>query len=155
MKTMNNTLIISLFLTIAFIIPNLCHALPAPCTQEELLESSNFAIEGTVTKVECEAPYDSNECTPDAKKKDTFVPELQAKCNATVKVNENIKGKYNKGDEAIIPYIQLVQTCENGTRLIPGSPVKNFVPNSVIKYYESEQCKYWNYLQISVPPSNN
>jgi len=152
---MNNTLIISLFLAVAFIIPNLCHALPAPCTQAELLESSNFAIQGTVTKVECEEPYDSKECTPDAEKKGAFVPELQAKCIATVKVTENIKGKYNKGDDAVIPYLQLVQTCENGTHIIPGSPVKTFVPNSVIKYYDSGQCKYWNYLQISVPPSNN
>jgi hypothetical protein len=151
---MNNTLIISLFLATAFILPNLCHALPAPCTQEQLLESSNFAIEGTVTKVECEAPYESQECSAkdDAK---SFVPELLAKCIANVKVSENIKGQYGKGDEAVIPYLQLVQNCENGTHIIPGSPVKNFVPNSLIKYYNSEQCKYWNYLQISAPPSNN
>ncbi|GJM15693.1 MAG: hypothetical protein DHS20C13_10200 [Thermodesulfobacteriota bacterium] len=151
---MNNTLIISLFLAVAFIIPNLCYAIPAPCTQEQLLESSDFAIEGTVTKVECGEPYESKQCSA----KDGiegFVPELVAKCKATVKVSDNIKGKYNKGDEVVIPYLQLVQQCENGTHMIPGSPLKVFVPNSVIKYYNSEQCKYWNYLQISVPPSNN
>lgn len=154
MKTMNNTLIISLFLTVAFIIPNLCYALPAPCTPQELLESSDFAVEGAVTKIECEAPYDSKECTPNPENKDSFVPELQSKCTATVEVTKNLKGKYNVGDEAPIAYTQLVQKCENGAHIIPGSPVKNFVPNSVIKYYNSEQCKYWNYIQISVPPNN-
>ena len=151
---MNNKIIISLFLTIALILPNLVFALPAPCTPEELLESSDFAIEGTVTKVECDTPYNSNECSP----KDGvegFIPELVAKCTANVKVGENIKGEYKKGDEAVIPYLQLVQRCENGTHIIPGSPVKNFIPNSVIKYYNSQQCKYWNYTQISVPPSDN
>jgi len=150
---MNNRLIISLFSAIAFIVPNLCFALPAPCTQEELLQSSDFAIVGTVTKVECGAPYESKECTA----KDgnsSFVPEMIANCTATVKVSENIKGKYNKGDEAPVPYVQLVQRCENGTHMIPGSPVKNFIPNSVIKYYNSEQCKYWNYIQISTPPKS-
>lgn len=151
---MNNTLIISLFLTAAFILPNLGYALPAPCTQQQLLESSNFAIEGTVTKVECQAPYESQECSANDDGK-SFVPELVAKCTANVKVSTSIKGEYNIGDEAVIPYLQLVRKCENGTHIIPGSPVKSFVPNSVIKYYDSDKCKYWNYLQISVPPTNN
>lgn len=150
---MNNILIISLFLAAAFIFPNSGLALPAPCTQEQLLESSNFAIEGTVTKVECDAPYESKECTANDDGK-SFVPELVAKCTANVKVTESIKGEYRKGDEEVIPYLQLVQKCENGTHIIPGSPVRNFVPNSVIKYYDSAQCKYWNYLQVSVPPTN-
>lgn len=151
---MNNKTIISLFLTIGLILPNLSLALPAPCTQEELLQSSDFAIEGTVKKVECDEPYDSKECSA----KDGvegFVPELVAKCSATVKVSKSIKGDYNTGDEAVIPYLQLVRKCENGSHIIPGSPVKNFVPNSVVKYYNSEQCKYWNYIQVSVPPANN
>jgi len=151
---MNNTLIISIFLAAAFILPNWCQALPAPCTQEQLLESSNFAIEGRVTKVECDAPYESQECSANDDAK-SFVPELVAKCTANVKVLTSIKGEYNKGDEAVIPYLQLVQKCENGTHIIPGSPVRSFVPNSVIKYYDSSECKYWNYLQISVPPTNN
>lgn len=151
---MNKNIILSAFLTIAFILPNISFALPAPCSQEELVQSSDFAVEGRVTKVECDAPYESDQCT--AKDDATnFVPELMAKCIATVKVSETIKGEYKKGDEAIIPYLQLVQKCENGTHAIPGAPVKNFVPNSIIKYYNSEQCKYWNYLQISVPPSIN
>jgi len=151
---MNNKLIISIFSAIIVMLPNLSLALPAPCTQEELLQSSDFAIEGTVTKIECGEPYDSEQCSP----KDGvqgFVPELVAKCSATVKVEENIKGEYNKGDEAVVLYLQLVQKCENGTHMIPGSPVKNFVPNSVIKYYHSKQCEYWNYIQISVPPAND
>jgi len=151
---MNNKLIISIFSAIILMLPNLSLALPAPCTQEELVQSSDFAIEGTVTKIECGAPYDSKQCSP----KDGvegFVPELVAKCSATVKVSNNIKGEYEKGDEAVIPYLQLVQKCENGTHMIPGSPVKNFVQNSVIKYYHSEQCVYWNYIQISVPPSDD
>lgn len=151
---MNKNIIVSAFLSIAFILPNISFALPAPCSQQELLQSSDFAVEGRVTKVQCDAPYESNECSATDEAVD-FIPELLAKCRATVKISKNIKGKHKKGDEAIIPYLQLVQKCENGTHIIPGSPVKNFVPNSVIKYYNSEQCKYWNYLQISVPPSNN
>ena len=154
MKTMKNTLILSFFLATAFVLPDISLALPAPCTQEELLQSSDYAIEGIVTKVECEAPYDSKQCTPSGENAGTFVPELVSKCTARVKVTKNIKGNYNKGGVALIPYTQLVQKCENGSHIIPGSPVKNFVPNSVIKYYHSEQCKYWNYIQISVPPSN-
>lgn len=148
---MNSKIIISLFSAIAFIIPNLCSALPAPCTQEELLQSSDFAIEGTVTKVACGTPYKSEQCTA-KNDDDSFVPELLADCKATVKVTKNIKGNYEAGDEATIPYIQLVQHCNNGNHIIPGSPVKDFVPNSVIKYYSSQQCKYWNYIKISTPP---
>jgi len=155
MKTMNNILIISLIVVLASILPNLSYALPAPCTPEELLESSDFAIEGTVTKIECGAPYDSKECTANDENNGKFTPELVSKCTATVKVTKNLKGKYNIGDEAPVPYMQLVQKCENGRHVIPGSPVKYFVPNSVIKYYNSEQCKYWNYIQISVPPETN
>jgi len=154
MKTMKNKLMISLFLIITSVLPNLSYALPAPCTPEQLLDSSDYAIEGTVTKIECDTPFNSKECTPNAEDKDSFVPELQSKCTATVKVTKNIKGNYAPGDDALIPYLQLVQKCERGTHIIPGSPVKNFVPNSMIKYYNSKQCKYWNYIQISVPPDN-
>lgn len=154
MKTMNNKLIIPLILIAIVIMPGLSLALPAPCSQEQLLQSSDFAVEGIVTKIECGEPYESNECTAKEDNGD-FVPELLAKCTATVKVTENIKGKYNKGDEARISYLQLVQRCQNGNHLIPGSPIKNFVPNSVIRYYNSDQCKYWNYTQIKVPPSDN
>lgn len=151
---MNNKLIISIFSANMILLPNLSLALPAPCTQEELLQSSDFAIEGTVTKIECGEPYDSKQCSP----KDGvqgFIPELIAKCSATVMVEENIKGDYNKGDEAVVPYLQLVQKCDNGTHMIPGSPIKNVVPNSEIKYYHSKQCEYWNYIQITVPPSDD
>ncbi len=150
---MNKLLIIPAILIAATIAPILSHALPAPCSQEELLQSSDFAVEGRVVKIECGEPYESDECT--AADSDNFVPELLAKCTATVKVTENIKGKYNKGDEAEISYLQRVQSCQNGNHIIPGSPVKIFVPNSIIKYYNSEQCKYWNYTQIKVPPANN
>ncbi len=150
---MTKILIIPVILIAAAILPCLSQALPAPCTQEELLNSSDFAVEGRVIKIECGEPYESNECT--ATDSSNFVPELLAKCTATVKVTENIKGKYKKGDEAEIQYLQRVQSCQNGNHILPGSPVKIFVPNSIIKYYNSEQCKYWNYTQISVPPSNN
>lgn len=151
---MKNKIILPAILIAILLIPSLSLALPAPCTQEQLLESSDFAVEGMVTKIECGDPYESDQC----KAKEgvsNFVPELLANCTATVKVTKSIKGKYKKGDEAQIPYLQLVQSCENGEHMIPGSPVKNFVPNSVIKYYNSEQCKYWNYTQIKVPPTNN
>jgi len=121
MKTMKSKITL-LIIIITFLLPNLSHALPAPCTPEELLESSDFAVEGTVTKIECEAPYESKQCTPNAEDADAFVPELQSKCTATVKVTKNLKGKYDIGDEALIPYTQLVQKCENGTHIIPGSP---------------------------------
>lgn len=151
---MNNKLIIPLIILVAASIHSVAFALPAPCTQEQLLESSDYAIEGTVAKIECGEPYESKQCI--AKDgADGFVPELLAKCTATVRVSENIKGPYKKGDLAEVSYLQLVQRCENGEAMIPGSPVKNFVPNSVIKYYNSEQCKYWNYSQIKVPPSNS
>lgn len=151
---MKNLLILPAILIAILLAPSIGMALPAPCTQDELLESSDFAIEGTVTKIECGEPYESNQCK--AKEgASNFVPELLAKCTATVRVTESIKGQFNKGDEAIIPYLQLVQSCEGGEQMLPGSPVKNFVPNSLIKYYNSEQCKFWNYSQIKVPPSNN
>ncbi|MEM7008752.1 MAG: hypothetical protein AAF462_06395 [Thermodesulfobacteriota bacterium] len=151
---MNYKLIIPVFILLSALLPGLSLALPAPCTQEELLQSSDFAVEGRVTKIECEAPYESKECT--AKEgAQNFVPELLAACTATVEVSENIKGPYDKGESAEIKYLQLVQKCHNGDHIIPGSPVKNFVPNSVIKYFNSEQCKYWNYSQISVPPAQD
>ena len=150
---MNKLLIIPAILIAAIIFPGISLGLPAPCTQEELLNSSDFAVEGRVAKIECGEPYQSDECT--AGDSGNFLPELLAKCTATVIVSENIKGEYKKGDEAEIPYLQRVQSCQNGNHIIPGSPVKVFVPNSIVKYYNSEQCKYWNYTQIQVPPSND
>ena len=119
-------------------------AVPPPCSEQELIDSSDYAVEGTVVKVECGQPYDSGECRPQADKAADFVPETVSKCIATVKVKKNIKGKYTPGDMAPVPFLKVVQACENGDHIIPGSPKADLEQNTDIRYYDSGMCRYSN-----------
>ncbi|MEQ9617640.1 MAG: hypothetical protein RIG61_00520 [Deltaproteobacteria bacterium] len=141
---MKNKITLSLILTAFSIALNHAYAVPPPCTTEELLKSSDYAVEGTVMKIECGEPYDSEECKPLDESSGNFVPELVAKCMATVKVTKNIKGGYEAGSEAPVPFLKIAQDCENGSHIIPGSPTKDLAVNSNIEYYNSELCRYWN-----------
>jgi hypothetical protein len=119
-------------------------AVPPPCSEEELLGSSDYAVEGTVVKVECGKPYDSGECRPAADNAVGFIPETVSKCSATVKVKTSIKGKYAPGDLAPVPFLKVVQACENGSHIIPGSPKADLKENTDIRYYNSGLCRYSN-----------
>ncbi len=119
-------------------------AVPPPCSPEELLNSSEYAVEGTVIRIECGKPYDSGECRASSDNQDNFIPELVSKCRAAVKVTKNIKGKYGTGDEAPVPFLKVVQDCKNGSHIIPGSPKADLTENTDIRYYSSELCRYWN-----------
>lgn len=127
-----------------FMCVNLAHSLPPPCTQEELLNSSSFAVEGKVLKIECGQSMNSRQCSPSSEYKGNYKPELISKCNAVVKVTKNIKGSFNTGDLVVIPFIKLVQQCRGGTHILPGIPKKNFPPGGMIRYYSSGTCRYWN-----------
>lgn len=148
---MKNKITLSLILTVFSIGLNPAYAVPPPCTTEELIKSSDYAVEGTVTKIECGEPYDSEECKPLDGTPGDFVPELVAKCTATVKVTRSIKGGYEAGSDAPVPFLKVVQKCENGSHIIPGSPTNNLTENENIKYYNSELCRYWNLEQIAPP----
>ena len=151
MKTMKNEIILSLILTVFSIGLNQALAVPPPCTTEELINSSDYAVEGTVTTIECGEPYDSGECKPPDESPGDFVPELLAKCTATVIVTKNIKGGYEAGSEAPVPFLKIVQKCENGSHIIPGSPTSNLTENMEVRYYNSELCRYWNLEQLAPP----
>lgn len=148
---MKNKITLSLILTVFSIALNHAYAVPPPCTPEELLKSSDYAVEGTVTKIECGEPYDSEECKPLDGAPGDFVPELVAKCTATVKVTKNIKGGYEAGSEAPVPFLKIAQKCENGSHIIPGSPAQDLTENENIKYYNSELCRYWNLEHTALP----
>jgi hypothetical protein len=141
-------------------------AVPVPCSQEDLLNTSNYAIEGVVTGTFCGTPYDSRECIPfpeDVKcasiadngsiidvpcLRGEFQPELVSNCIATIKVTKNLKGNYNKGIYVDIPFLELVQESENGTCAIPGSPKLHFEGDSKIRYYDSSSCKWSNFEEL-------
>jgi len=131
---MKNKLIISLILTVISIMVNRAYAIPAPCSEEELLNSSDYAVEGTVTSVDCGEPYDSKECRPDATASGEFVPETVSKCTATVKVTRSIKGNYEEGESAPVPFLKVVRECKNGSHIIPGSPTADLASGMSIRY---------------------
>ncbi len=151
MKIMKHKITISLIFAIISISLHQAHALPPPCSPEELLGSSDYAVEGTVIKVECGEPYDSGECKPSREPSGEFIPEMVAECTATVKVTKNIKGSYEAGSEAPVPFLKIVQECKNGDHIIPGSPTKNLTENTNIRYYHSELCRYSNLEQLTPP----
>lgn len=149
MKIMKHKITISLIFAIISISLSQSHAVPPPCSPEELLQSSDYAIEGTVTKIECGEPYDSGECKPSGEASGGFSPELVAECTATVKVTKNLKGGYEAGSEAPVPFLKIARECENGVHIIPGSPTKNVIEKTNIRYYDSTLCRYWNLEQLT------
>ena len=153
-----------------FLLAGRVGALPAPCSSEDLLNSSEYAVEGIVMDSKCESTYDSKECSPlDESIKcvdhfdehgnsitipcpaENFQPRLVADCVATVKVTKNLKGKYKEGDKVKIPFKKLVQDNKGGDCIIPGSPTKDFRKGAKIEYYNSDDCKYDNFLEINSP----
>lgn len=149
---MKNKLIISLILTVISITVNRAYAIPPPCSEEELLNSSDYAVEGTVTSVDCGEPYDSEECKPDDTAAGEFIPETVSKCTATVKVTRSIKGKYEAGEPAPVPFLKVVRECQNGSHIIPGSPTADLATGMNIRYYNSELCRYSN-LEVLPQPT--
>ena len=130
---------------------NTARALPPPCSPEELLETSEYAVEGKVLKVVCGAPYDSNECKPASDGQDGFEPELFSNCAATLLISENLKGNHEAGQKVVIPYVTVARECKGGEHIIPGSPTYELTAGNEIKYYKSEQCKYWNIEKTEEP----
>ena len=141
---MKNKLIIPLIFTIFSIGAVSAYAIPAPCSREDLLNSSDYAVEGTVIKIECGKPYDSEECRPADEGSAGFMPEMVSKCTASVKVEKNIKGKYEPGDLAPVPFLKVVEGCKNGSHIIPGSPKADLGENTRVRYYDSGLCRYSN-----------
>src|ERR671924_1791375 len=86
-----------------FLNVNSAYSIPRPCTQEELLKTSHYAIEGYVVSVECQEAYDSEECKPQSESRE-FKPELVSNCIATIEVSKSLKGNYNVGDKLKIPF---------------------------------------------------
>lgn len=147
---MKTGIIIPLILLAVTAAPGVSSAIPPPCTEDELLESSDYAVEGTVTKVECGETYDSGECRPvDGER--GFKPETVAKCTATVSVTKSLKGDYDPGSEAPVPFLKIVSACENGSHIIPGSPKADLAENIRIIYYNSGTCRYSNLEALPSP----
>ncbi|MFI5323556.1 MAG: hypothetical protein ACHQ6U_08515 [Thermodesulfobacteriota bacterium] len=149
---MKNKILTPLIFTALVITACIANAVPPPCSPEELLNSSEFTVEGTVIKIVCWKPYDSEECRPSSTNSHDFKPVLVSKCTATAKVKKNLIGKYGPGDEAPIPFLKVAQSCENGSHIIPGSPKADLKENADVKYYSSELCGYRN-LETLTPPS--
>ena len=127
-----------------------------PCSPEELLETSDYAVEGYVIQVECGRPYNSGECKQwrivgDAMRGCNFKPELIADCVATVEVTACLKGDIRVGDEVNIPFLKVVQECENGERTTFGKPKKDIRLHSKIRYYNSSSCAYSNVEELEKP----
>lgn len=141
---MKNKLIIPLIFILITVGAVSVYAIPPPCSEDELLNSSDYAVQGTVIKIECGKPYDSEECRPADGDAAGFMPEMVSKCTATVKVAKNIKGKYGPGDPAPVPFLKVVQDCKNGSHIIPGSPKADLRENTEIRYYDSGLCRYSN-----------
>lgn len=151
MKHRTRTALILLAISLSL---NTAGALPPPCSQEELLNTSEYAVEGEVLKLVCGEPYDSNECTPVEGNEAGFEPELFSNCAATLLITENLKGKHNAGTKVVIPYVRVAKECKGGTHIIPGSPTNELSVGERIKYYKSEQCRYWNIEELEAQGSS-
>ena len=149
---MKNKLIIPLIFTLFAPGAASVYAIPPPCSREELLDSSEYAVEGVVVKIECGMPYDSGECRAYDQSSSAFQPEMVSKCTATVKVAKNIKGKYAPGDLAPVPFLKVVEDCKNGSHIIPGSPKADLKENTDVRYYNSALCRYSN-METLTPPA--
>ena len=147
---MKTRIIIPLILLAVTAAPGVSSAIPPPCSQDELIESSDYAVQGTVTKVECGEAYDSGECRP-IDGESGFKPETVAKCTATVSVTKSIKGDYASGSEAPVPFLKVVSPCENGSHIIPGGPKASLAESMRITYYNSEMCRYSNLEALPSP----
>ncbi len=148
MKRKIKAILILLVLSVSL---NTAGALPPPCTPQELLDTSEYAVEGKVMKVVCKEPYDSNECKPVSDKDSGFEPELYSNCAATILVSENLKGNHEAGEKVVIPYVRVARACRGGTHILPGSPTNELSIGADIKYYKSERCRYWNIENIEEP----
>lgn len=145
MKLKISTALILLAISVSL---NTAGALPPPCSPEELLNTSEYAVVGEVIKVHCGKPYDSNECRPDGDKEPGFEPELFSNCAATLLISENLKGKHKAGTKVVIPYVRVAKECVQGTHIIPGSPTSELKVGERIKYYKSAKCRYWNIQEL-------
>ncbi len=149
---MKNKLIISLIFTVISISLDQSYAIPPHCSREDLLKSSDYAVQGTVVNVECGEPYDSGECKPADTISGDFTPETISKCSAEVKVTKNIKGTFDESTLAPVPFLKVVQVCKNGSHIIPGSSTSDLTPGMNIRYYNSKLCRYSN-LEILTQPT--
>ncbi len=148
---MRNGIIIPLILLAVTAAPIISWAIPRPCSEEELVKSSDYAIQGTVTKIECGEARDSGECRP-LDDEAGFKPEMVAECTAIVSVAKNIKGDYDPGSEAPAPFLKVVTPCENGSHIIPGSPKADLAKGVTVRYYNSGTCRYSN-LEVLPSPT--
>jgi 7,8-dihydropterin-6-yl-methyl-4-(beta-D-ribofuranosyl)aminobenzene 5'-phosphate synthase len=126
-------------------------AVPPPCTEEELLSTSDFAIEGYVVDVECSEPHDTGECTADPPVPADFLPELASDCTATVKVTLSLKGDHAPGEEVAIPFLELVRDCVDAPHIVPGTPKNDFRLNSKVRYFNSPSCAWSNFFELETP----
>ena len=148
MKLKIATTLILLILSLSL---NTAYAIPPPCTPEQLLSTSEYAVEGRVLKVVCGEPYDSSECIPEYDENGVFEAESFSNCAAKLKITKNLKGEHKAGEKVQIPFVRVARACKGGTHIIPGSPTYDLTPDTDIRYYKSEQCKYWNIEQIPEP----
>jgi hypothetical protein len=68
-----------------------------------------------------------------------------------VEVTKSLKGDYALGSEAPLPFLKVVSACENGSHIIPGSPKADLAVDSMVRYYNSETCRYSNLEALPSP----
>ena len=112
-------------------------AVPAPCSDDELAEDSNYGIVGTVKSVSCNETFEDQPCVNGS------INILQ-KCTAKVEITEVLKGSYEVGDEIEIEFDKMYEL--NDTDCIPGSFTETFTEGHKIKYYDASSSCIWSRL---------
>ena len=132
-------------------------AVPKPCTEKEIWDTSNYVIEGYVKQVVESEPYDVGWCTEEdwyeywnIRKMDPegkWEPRLEADVTATITVTKNIKGNYDVGDTVTISYTKVVQV---GRCFFVGGCPKydsyNFQVGTYIRFFDTSCC--WGDIPI-------
>ena len=158
---MKKIVIISLLITF-LVSPLLAFAVVMPhyCAEEELVASSDFAIEGYVVSIE-HISYLPGDCVkgvegwilaepisrpiPGEDWEVFSEPTVYAKKLATIKVTKNIKGNFNTGDKTRINF-SVFRGCEKGYYYGEGLKTRDFPLYAKIRYYHNTGC--YNDIEI-------
>jgi hypothetical protein len=125
---MKNYFYIFLFIGLFFLYIYTAQALPAPCSGEKLIETSDFALEGFIIDTKCSEPRETKDCPANKNTAETV-----ADCTASIKVTKWLKGG-GQENETTINYQKLIIGCEESNY---EEIYKNFEPNAKIEYYHS------------------
>jgi len=136
------------FLLLVLVSLSFVFAMTPPCTEKELINSSDFAIKGIVLSEDCGGPYVSYERDG--------CEERNRKCEYKIGVLESLKGEYSVGNiieyESDAFYDYSSEGCKDKLARTGDSGFKELEVGSYIEYYPG--AKTFAYVPNGVDCNN-